>query len=160
MTTTLKIMVTFITQSLTQAHTHIGCHGLGQGAEGGDIVKSVVGKCNVPKGSLLYADNYFMSLSLLSDLRKSGIDITGTLRQNRLENCPLTPKKCFAKKSRGEMESMTDGDSFVLQWKDIRPVICASNNLTDTPKTYVQRWCKSEGTHKSVQIPKLISEYN
>ena len=123
-------------------------------------MKSSVERCNVLKGSLLYADNYFMNLSLLSDLRKSGIGITGTLRQNRLENCPFTPKKCFAKKSRGEMESMTDGNSFVLQWKDTRPVICASNCLTDTPKTYVQRRCKSEGTHKSGQIPKLISEYN
>ena len=37
----------------------------------------------------VYTDNFFTSLSLLELLKQQGFNSTGTIRANRLQNCPL-----------------------------------------------------------------------
>ena len=49
----------------------------------------------------LFFDNYFTSFSLVKALAERNIFITGTLRNNRLGNCPLLPVKEMEKKERG-----------------------------------------------------------
>jgi hypothetical protein len=50
---------------------------------------SLVKNAAVPAGSRLYFDKYFNSITLLKDLYKQNFGRTGTLRSNRLKQCPL-----------------------------------------------------------------------
>lgn len=61
---------------------------------GGDVVLNLTELAKLPShnGVKIYFDNFFTSLSLLRHLRQLGYYATGTIRANRIENCPK--KKC------------------------------------------------------------------
>ena len=61
---------------------------------GGDVVMNLLSRANVPhnQGYKVFFDNFFTSIMLLDRLSSVGICETGTIRENRLQNCPL-PKK-------------------------------------------------------------------
>ena len=62
--------------------------------------------------------------------------------------------------SRGDSESFTDGTNIVVQWKDSRNVICASNCNATKPMTYVKRFDRQEKKRVNVSIPHYMSQYN
>ncbi|GBM20959.1 PiggyBac transposable element-derived protein 3 [Araneus ventricosus] len=70
--------------------------GLGQGP---DVVLGLMNKVHAHEGNHVVMDNLFTSIPLLNELSKKGIDGTGTIRENRLENAPLPPKKSMKKTS-------------------------------------------------------------
>ncbi|CAB3231969.1 unnamed protein product [Arctia plantaginis] len=43
----------------------------------------------------VYCDNFFTGLPLASDLKEKHVFLTGTVRSNRIENCPLKDAKVF-----------------------------------------------------------------
>ena len=53
---------------------------------------------DLPKGSFVFFDNYFASLSLLAELKRMGLHATCTMRKNRTRNCPLLADKDLKKR--------------------------------------------------------------
>ena len=46
----------------------------------------------------VYADNYFTSVPLITELQKRAIDFVGTVRNNRMKGCMLKSEKFSRKK--------------------------------------------------------------
>ena len=59
----------------------------------------------VPKGSCIFMDNYFTSLSLMDTLASEDLFCVGTIRSDRIENAPLKDAK---KAERGTCTSVED----------------------------------------------------
>ena len=57
--------------------------GMGQGL---NVVKELVSKTNIPKGSDVFTDNLFTSFSILNWMSSQGFGMTGTVRNNRLKS--------------------------------------------------------------------------
>ena len=79
------------------------------------------------QGYQLFIDNFYTSLPLLHSLYDDGTRCTGTLRANRGPPGPIRQPKPWAKRvSRGDMRYVRDGNIFVIQWMDKKPVRVAS----------------------------------
>ncbi|KAI4464293.1 transposase is4 [Holotrichia oblita] len=63
----------------------------------GDVVVSLLEQADVPnnKGHKVYFDNYFTGLPLLAHLSDFKYCATGTIRENRIEQCPVPSKKAW-----------------------------------------------------------------
>jgi Transposase IS4 len=130
--------------------------GLGPG-----VVLNLI-TCLPPKPYRLYFDNYFTTLALMDRLSEKGIGAIGTIRANRLEQCPLMPVTEMKKKVRGVYDYRSDRHSHltILQWNDNSVVSIASNFACDLPLKTVQRWSKKEKKFIQVTQPNIISLYN
>lgn len=110
----------------------------------------------------VYTDNFFTSLNLLDALKAQGFNGTGTIRANRLQNCPLIDAVKMTKKPRGEYDFRSDSTSglIIVRWHDNSIVNVASNYLGIQPLTNVTRW--SSAMKKTITIPQpaLITQYN
>ncbi|KAI4469474.1 transposase is4 [Holotrichia oblita] len=64
----------------------------------------------VPDASLykVFFDNFFSSYSLFNILNEKGFFFTGTVRENRLPNCPMQSSKILRKQKRGEFDFTFD----------------------------------------------------
>lgn len=72
------------------------------------------------KGHILYADNFYNSVSLTKTMAEQLTYICGTLRSNRKEN----PKEVVQQKlARGELSYLRSGPVIVCKWKDKRDVL-------------------------------------
>ena len=69
---------------------------------GGNVVQKLVAQASVPANAKykIYFDKYFTSYHLLTTLADSGICAKGTVRENRISNCPLPGKAAFSKEKR------------------------------------------------------------
>ncbi|CAH1984384.1 unnamed protein product [Acanthoscelides obtectus] len=56
----------------------------------------------------IFCDNFFTSLPLLAELTSRGLKCTGTLRENRLSDCPLEKSSMFKKTSRGSFDYLLE----------------------------------------------------
>ena len=66
------------------------------------VVNALVQSCVLDRNSsVLYMDNFFTSLSLLSSLADSGLRATGTIRRNRVASVPLKTDAEMKKSTRG-----------------------------------------------------------
>ncbi|XP_049958278.1 piggyBac transposable element-derived protein 3-like [Schistocerca serialis cubense] len=77
----------------------------------------------------IYFDNLFTSVELLHDLKERGVEVTGTIRGNRVNNCTLSPVEKLIKENRGSYEVCSDsapGISIVC-WNDNNVVTVATN---------------------------------
>ena len=82
-------------------------------------------------------DNIFTSVELLEHLSGLGIGATGTILQNRIEDCPLRKSfKTLEKAERGAADYMLDRSSnvVVVAWRDKKVVTLASNCVGVEPK--------------------------
>ena len=115
-----------------------------------------------PTSHCLFIDNFFTSRSLLSELRDKGLRATGTVRENRMEKCPLKTQKELAKEGRGAFDTRFDKESEVLavRWYDNKSVNMLSNYDSVRPTTKTQRFNKRAGGKVEVQQPRLVSTYN
>lgn len=106
-------------------------------------------------------DNYFTSLSLIRHLKAKGIFCVGTVRSNRIENCPLLTEKEMSRKGRGSFDYRSDNDEvLVLRWYDNKAVTLASSFLDIGEATAVARWDKTAKTYIDVPRPEIVKEYN
>ena len=128
---------------------------------GGSVVVNLVSK--LPTGSyVLYFDNFFTSLKLLQHLTDRGIQATGTVRSNRIENCPVTSVDVLKKQPRGSMDYRLDSQKsvIVVRWNDNSVVTLASNCHGIEPMGSAQRWSHAEKKRVSIDQPYVITMYN
>nr|CAH7753302.1 unnamed protein product [Callosobruchus chinensis] len=94
----------------------------------------------------LYFDNFFTSIHLLDELKKRGFNATGTIRENRILNCPLTNSSLMKKKERGSFDYRLDKDTgiVVCRWHDNSVVTVASNFTRVFPVNSVKRYSQKE----------------
>jgi len=111
---------------------------------------------------VLYFDNFFTSLRLLQHLSSSSIKATGTVRVNRIENCPITSVDKLKKMARGASDHRLDNSSKILvaRWHDNSVVTLASNCHGMEPAGSAQRWSSAEKRRVEITQPYLIGQYN
>ncbi|XP_058817071.1 piggyBac transposable element-derived protein 3-like [Topomyia yanbarensis] len=115
---------------------------------------------------ILYFDNFYTSLPLLTHLAKEGIHALGTVRLNRIKNVELPAKKDIMKKDNPRgfyKESLTtvDGiDVSAIVWKDNKPVNLLSTYVGAEPISTITRYDKKTHKRVSIQCPKAVREYN
>ena len=110
----------------------------------------------------LYFDNLFASPALLKVIKDKGYDATGTLRANRLNQCPLEGVDAMKKMKRGSMDHLLnpDGKIILLRWNDNSVVTLGSTKHGIAPLKNVQRFFQSEKKHIQVPYPDAVVQYN
>lgn len=119
----------------------------------------------------IYFDNYYTSIPLIAYLRTNGILSLGTMRRNRIPNCPL-PKDI---EERGEMVEFVTNfqgiDITTTSWKDTKVVTVASTFIGSKPPKkrntdeiletrIINRWNKKKKINEKYPCPEAIHEYN
>ena len=110
----------------------------------------------------LYFDNFFTGFPLLKYLHENNIGGTGTIRENRIENCDLMNAKELKKKPRGQLVYKFSKQIIVAKWHDNSVVNVASNCHGLSPITKVDRIgvINKKRTKIQVDCPSLIKMYN
>ena len=103
----------------------------------------------------VYADNYFTSVKLASDLLRSGTYMCGTTRSNRREY-PNTLASALLQP--GESLKWTNGDNvMLLKWRDKRDVFMIATN--DAGLDVVRR-VRRHNTEVDLPVPSCVKRYN
>ena len=132
------------------------------GLVSGDYVVKLAETLPTSKTYFLYFDNYFTSIPLQIFLKDRNIYSVGTIRRNRIKNCPLTPAKIFEKSGRGAYEraqSLRQG-IVLSQWCDGSIVTLSSTHSSLEPSLNVRRFNKRLQRMVNVECPNVVSEYN
>lgn len=126
---------------------------------GGDVVLTLIelGKLPAQSGIKIYFDNFFTSLSLMRHLRELGYYATGTIRANRVENCPLKDVNQFKKEERGYSDFRMSDDVFLCRWND-NNVVTVATNFENWDLGFATRWSKKAKV--AIPQPSLIASYN
>jgi len=130
---------------------------------GGSVVLDLLSELPPSSPYHVAVDNFFTSVKLLEHLGNLGIGATGTVRQNRIEDCPLRKSLTKLEKAeRGATDYMLDRTSnvVVVGWKDNKVVTLASNCVGVEPKGTTSRWSRSEGQRVNVSQPNIVRLYN
>uniref|UniRef100_W5MWM0 PiggyBac transposable element-derived protein domain-containing protein n=1 Tax=Lepisosteus oculatus TaxID=7918 RepID=W5MWM0_LEPOC len=108
-----------------------------------------------PPDYVVYFDNFFTSLSLLTYLKDStGLRSLGTIRKNGLMGCKLEDDRELLKRGRGSFNCRVDNDALlaIVKWAD--------NSHLVMPVGEVKRSSKKKGRQISVPCPQIVEEYN
>lgn len=111
----------------------------------------------------LFTDNLFTSFNLMTDMRKRGYGVTGTMRINRIpKDIPLPGKQIMEKKGRGAFVSKISKEDgvIVVRWTDNAVVSVASTTYGVQPLCSALRYSKEQKKKIDVEQPYLISMYN
>lgn len=110
----------------------------------------------------IFCDNFFSSFGLVELCTGRNIPISGTVRSNRIGQCPLIEDKKLSEMGRGAYDSKTDADSkiVVLKWNDNSIVHAISNCIGVEPVHKVKRWDKTQKKDITVDQPRMVQEYN
>jgi Transposase IS4 len=127
---------------------------------GSQVVTQLLKIVEYPECHTITFDNFFTSLELLTTLKETGFAATGTIRENRLRDCPLMKSKAMKKEKRGAMEYEGNGTVVVTLWKDNRPVYVASNHIGVSPAVSKRRYSSADKKHIQVNCPMMIDTYN
>lgn len=114
-----------------------------------------------PSESVVFFDN-LTSIQLLTYL-KVNMDILslGTVRQNRIQGCPLLTDKDLKKRGRGSYDQRkNEGGVVVSKWIDNKAVCLASTAGGIRSIGTVQRYDKDVKTKLSIPFPRKIELYN
>lgn len=124
------------------------------------VVEKLMGVVENPQCHPVYMDNFFTSYSLASLLQEKKIFFTGTIREQRIKNCPIASTKIMKKKGRGYSESRFDEvtESAVVRWNDNRVVTVITNFENVSSSSEVTR--RSAGGPINCAIPEAIKSYN
>ena len=101
------------------------------------------------KNYKLCFDNYFTGIPLIRELKNRGILSIGTLRSNRICNCPLLTEKEIKSGPRGgiDFKVSAEKDICVSRWLDNGVVTLASTFAGVEPIDQVRRWSESAKEH-------------
>ena len=110
----------------------------------------------------VYADNFFSSLALVDHLGQSHIGYTGTIRENRMQKCPVITSKELTKKPRGQFDFRQDTENglVVTKWHDNAVVSVVSNCHGVEPLRSATRWSAKEKKEVTVTVPDMVHQYN
>jgi hypothetical protein len=130
---------------------------------GGTVVKELVEQAKLKKGSTLYADNWFTSVSLALQLKFKGIFLVGTSRRDR-KTWPKAELQLAAgapKLKRGEMQVVTDAASGItcMDWLDNKLVVMISTRYSFSKHVLAQRKDKKAKGGVAVKVPEIVDKY-
>ncbi|XP_070201742.1 piggyBac transposable element-derived protein 2-like [Littorina saxatilis] len=133
--------------------------GLGMG---GSVVIDLIAEMQEDQSFHLTFDNLFTSLKLVDCLSAKQIACTGTIRCNRIEDCPVKSINEMKKTRRGTYDYATDVNSglLVVRWNDNNIVNVVSNKVGIHPVQTARPWSRSEKKKVDVPQPFLIRHYN
>lgn len=123
------------------------------------VINDCISVCSHPENHHYYFDNFFTSYDIILNLKKKGIRATGTIRQNRMKNCPILSQNEMKKKARGYYDFRSDGDVEIVTWNDNSVVSFCSNAEGVDPLGNAKRRQKGKGTI-NVDQPHIVKEYN
>lgn len=130
----------------------------------GNIVLRLAAIIPQHKNYLLFFDNWFTSIKLLTSLYKDGIYSLGTIRKDRIPGLIFSTDKDMKKKGRGtyeEYETTIDQIRiFALKWFDNKSVCLASTFCGSQPTDIVQRFDRKSKTKIDIPRPNMIKQYN
>lgn len=127
---------------------------------GSKVIHNLLAVIEHPEHHTVTFDNFFSSLHLFRQLKERGIRATGTIRENRLRECPIARATSMKNDDRGSFYYQGDGDIVVAAWKDNKPVYVASNYLGVSPVAYKKRYSRADKKHVQVRCPNMIDGYN
>lgn len=127
---------------------------------GSQVVQQLLTVVEHPECHTITFDNFFTSLELLTTLKETGFAATGTIRENRLRDCPLVKSKTMKKEPRGSIEYRGNGSVVVALWRDNKPVFVASNHVGVSPTVSKRRYSGAEKKHIQINCPIMIDSYN
>jgi DNA excision repair protein ERCC-6 len=114
-----------------------------------------------PQPFHVFADNYFLSLKVVDEFTKRGTGLTGTIRSDRIGDCPLKSTSILGKEKRGAVDFRTSENSLVICcWNDNSVVSVISNCEGVEPLTVVTRYSAAERKRIKISEPRLIGSYN
>ena len=93
-------------------------------------------------------------------MTRKGLRCTGTICQNRTQNCPLTLPAVIKKNERGVFETYCDGEVVLCQWNDNKPVCIVSNFESTEPTNTVRRWSAAKKSKINITQPRMVESYN
>jgi len=127
---------------------------------GSHVVNCLLSVVDDPPCHTVMFDNFFTSLELMRTLRQHGFGAIGTIRENRLRDCPILNSLEMKKRSRGSFEFQGDGEVIVTVRKDSKSVYVVSNCYGVTPTVSKRRFSATDIKHMQVTGPKIIDYYN
>ena len=127
---------------------------------GGAVVLDLISELPENKQYDLYFDNLFTSLPLMDELTKRRIGGTGTIRNNRIEKCPLEDIKSIKKKRRGTFDFQNSKNLKMVRWNDNSVVTFASNQHGIEPVAQAKRWSYNDKRFVEIDQPHVVSQYN
>ncbi|KAK3907910.1 Chimeric ERCC6-PGBD3 protein [Frankliniella fusca] len=115
-----------------------------------------------PVNSTVTFDNYYTGIPLIQYLRdKMQLHSLGTIKRNRLLQCPLTDGKNLQARGRGSYESQVNKNAVVVvQWADNKAVCLASSYVGVEPAATIKRYCKDQKAKADVPCPQAVLQYN
>ncbi|KAK3928359.1 PiggyBac transposable element-derived protein 3 [Frankliniella fusca] len=116
-----------------------------------------------PVNSTVTFDNYYTGIPLIQYLRdKMQLHSLGTIKRNRLLQCPLTDGKNLQARGRGSYESQVNKNAVVVvQWADNKAVCLASSYVGVEPAATIKRYCNKDQKAKAdVPCPQAVLQYN
>lgn len=78
----------------------------------------------------------------------------GTLRNNRIENCPLASDKELLKQGRGSYDYRSSNGVIVVKWADTKCVLVGSTIYGINPTAPVRRYSKVEKRKSTLNAQK------
>uniref|UniRef100_A0A3B4ZZZ5 PiggyBac transposable element-derived protein domain-containing protein n=1 Tax=Stegastes partitus TaxID=144197 RepID=A0A3B4ZZZ5_9TELE len=129
---------------------------------GRNVVLQLCRTIRNPSDCVVYFDNFFTSLSLISHLRESmGLRSLGTIRKSRLKGCKLAEDRDLLQRGRGSFDFCVDNDAklAVVKWADNKTATLVSSCASVNPLGQVRCYSKEE---KKICVPclKIVAEYN
>ncbi|CAG5047569.1 unnamed protein product [Parnassius apollo] len=110
----------------------------------------------------VFCDNFFTSPTLISNLQDKNIKVTGTMRQNRIDKCPLMDVKSVKKQQRGYYDYHLDTNDQIcaVRWNDNSVVTLLSNEYGVHPIQKAKRYSAVEKKKVNIQQPYVVQQYN
>lgn len=113
---------------------------------------------------IVYFDNYYTNIPVISALRERGIYSLGTIRKDRIPNNTFPSEKVLRRVARGHTEehvTQYEGCPIsVVRWKDNNFVYLASSQVGAEPMGTIQRYEKNDHAYIDVPCPKIVQIYN
>lgn len=130
--------------------------------QGGQVVIDLLSVIKNPREHRIFFDNFFSSHKLFKYLCEKQFSATGTIRDNRIANCPLESTKSLGKKVRGSYDSGFDklSEILIVRWNDNSVVTIATNNGTVLPLVNAKRYDRKQKKEVAIPQPNVISDYN
>lgn len=127
----------------------------------GDVIMSLLEVVKRPSSHHIFLDIFFSSYKLFTHLKKKGFFATGTIRENRTNDCPLK-SKALSKQEKGTYDCAYDQSSKIclVRWYDNSVVTACSNACNVEPLSKLKRYNRKEKKYCYVNQPSVITQYN
>lgn len=136
----------------------VGVPGCELTSVGSSVVLTKLAVAEDLEKHVFFFDNFFTSFALMKCLTDKKVCAAGTVRINRMNNCPIKPDKEMKKEDRGENDCWFDEKTklFAVTWK----VKVLFNYEGLEPQATVTRWSKLGKEKIKVSQPICIGTYN